>query len=365
MVLAGHPRRPGLDDDGHARRPGALRRRARSRYAARSSSTSSCSRSRRRSTRIRSTPTPRRRRSVEPGRVYVDLRLAGHRGDRHQDRQGPLGAARLRVQSLPRRRLVAGHLPRPAADALRRQRHQFVVALDKRTGKTVWRTPRSIDFQDLGPDGKPKADGDFRKAFSTPQIVDGRRPPDDDQPRLEGRCTATTRRPARRCWRLVEARQPLRQHASGRRPRPGLLCRWDSTRRRSSRCVPTARATSPLHPSRGGSPKGAPSKPSILLVGDADLHGQRRRDRGLRRCQDRRQVWRGRVDGTYSASPLFAGGRIYFFNEDGKTTVLEAGREFKVLAENFLDDGFMASPAVDGKALFLRTRTHVYRIEEP
>ena len=49
--------------------------------------------------------------------------------------------------------------------------HQFVVALDKRTGKTVWRTPRSIDFQDLGPDGKPKADGDFRKAFATPQIV--------------------------------------------------------------------------------------------------------------------------------------------------------------------------------------------------
>ncbi len=49
--------------------------------------------------------------------------------------------------------------------------HQFVVALDKHTGKTVWRTPRSIDFQDLGPDGKPKADGDFRKGFATPQIV--------------------------------------------------------------------------------------------------------------------------------------------------------------------------------------------------
>ena len=45
--------------------------------------------------------------------------------------------------------------------------------------------------------------------------------------------------------------------------------------------------------------------------------------------------------------------------------MLEAGREFKVLAENFLDDGFMASPAVDGRALYLRTRTHLYRIEEP
>ena len=49
---------------------------------------------------------------------------------------------------------------------------QFVVALDKNTGKTVWKTPRSIDFKDLTPDGKPKADGDLRKAFATPHIVD-------------------------------------------------------------------------------------------------------------------------------------------------------------------------------------------------
>ena len=71
------------------------------------------------------------------------------------------------------------------------------------------------------------------------------------------------------------------------------------------------------------------------------------------------------MDGTYSASPISAGGRIYTFSEDGKTTVLEAGREFKVLAENVLEDGFMASPAIDGRALYLRTRTHVYRVEEP
>jgi outer membrane protein assembly factor BamB len=55
---------------------------------------------------------------------------------------------------------------------------------------------------------------------------------------------------------------------------------------------------------------------------------------------------------------------VYFFNEDGKTTVIEAGREFKVISENFLEDGFMASPAVAGNALVLRTRTHLYRIEE-
>ena len=75
-------------------------------------------------------------------------------------------------------------------------------------------------------------------------------------------------------------------------------------------------------------------------------------------------VGRGRVEGTYSASPLAAAGRIYVFNEDGKTTVFEATREMKVIAENQLDEGFMASPAVDGDSLYLRTRTHLYRIDE-
>ena len=69
---------------------------------------------------------------------------------------------------------------------------QYVVALDKNTGKTIWKTDRSVDYQDLGPDGKPQAQGDFRKAFSTPRIAtfpsdDGRgseAPP--HQPRLQG-----------------------------------------------------------------------------------------------------------------------------------------------------------------------------------
>jgi hypothetical protein len=61
---------------------------------------------------------------------------------------------------------------------------------------------------------------------------------------------------------------------------------------------------------------------------------------------------------------LVAGGRLYFFSEAGKTIVVAAGPEFKQLAENELGDGFMASPAVSGNALFLRSRTHLYRVEE-
>ena len=49
--------------------------------------------------------------------------------------------------------------------------HQFVAAFDKKTGKTVWRTERSIDFKDLRPDGLPTEDGDLRKAFATPHVA--------------------------------------------------------------------------------------------------------------------------------------------------------------------------------------------------
>lgn len=56
-------------------------------------------------------------------------------------------------------------------------------------------------------------------------------------------------------------------------------------------------------------------------------------------------------------------GRPYFFSVQGKTTVLAAGRDYKELAMNELDSGFMASPAVSGNALILRTKTHLYRIE--
>jgi hypothetical protein len=74
-------------------------------------------------------------------------------------------------------------------------------------------------------------------------------------------------------------------------------------------------------------------------------------------------VWTGRIGGTHSASPVYADGRVYFFDEEGKTAVVEAGRTFKVLAENRLGDGYLASPAIAGKAFIVRSRSHLYRIE--
>src|SRR5207249_6217513 len=49
--------------------------------------------------------------------------------------------------------------------------HQFIVALDKKTGKTVWEVKRSVDYKDLDPSGHPQAEGDWRKGFATPHVI--------------------------------------------------------------------------------------------------------------------------------------------------------------------------------------------------
>jgi outer membrane protein assembly factor BamB len=91
---------------------------------------------------------------------------------------------------------------------------------------------------------------------------------------------------------------------------------------------------------------------------------------GIATCTDLANgelVWSQRLgDGKeqYSSSPIYADGRVYFFGREGLCTVIEPASEFKMLAANKLDAGMMASPAVAGKALYLRTKTHVYRIEK-
>ena len=67
---------------------------------------------------------------------------------------------------------------------------------------------------------------------------------------------------------------------------------------------------------------------------------------------------------SYSASPVVAGDRLYVTNEAGLTTVVEAGPEFRVLAENHLEEYTLSSLAVAGGQIFLRTADHLYCIQE-
>lgn len=109
--------------------------------------------------------------------------------------------------------------------------------------------------------------------------------------------------------------------------------------------------------------RNAPHNPSPLLVGE-DLYIVS--DGGIATCLDAetgKVHWRERLGGKFSASPLFADGRIYFLNEEGTSIVIAPGTEYQELAKNKVDGVTLASLAVSDSALFLRTDTHLYRVE--
>jgi len=112
------------------------------------------------------------------------------------------------------------------------------------------------------------------------------------------------------------------------------------------------------------SKKQIPTKPSPLLVGD-ELYVIS--DKGIATCFDAKtgkSNWVERISGNYAASPLYVDGNIHFSSVEGKTTVVQPGVDYVEVTQNSLDGGFHASPVVFDNAFFLRTETHLYRIEE-
>jgi len=90
-------------------------------------------------------------------------------------------------------------------------------------------------------------------------------------------------------------------------------------------------------------------------------------DRGITWCLDARtgkEVWGAKrlKPATYSSSPVLADGKIYLTNEEGLTTVLKAGDQFEVLAENDLGDYTLSSPAISDGHIFMRTTHLLYAI---
>jgi len=237
---------------------------------------------------------------------------------------------------------------------------QYLVALDKETGKTVWKTDRTANWDDLEADGQPRAGGDFRKAYSTPLIVnvDGA-----TQMLSIGSKAAYSYDPqtGREIWKINHAgfsgaSRPLFEggvayfctgHGKGEVLAVKVNGKGDATDKILWRNA-----------------RGLPRMPSPVLVNDLLFIVN---DSGIASCLEAatgKELWQERIGGEYAASVLYADGRVYCFSQQGKATVLKASRTFEVLATNELADGFMASPAVDGKTLILRTRSSLYRIED-
>lgn len=108
--------------------------------------------------------------------------------------------------------------------------------------------------------------------------------------------------------------------------------------------------------------RGAPLTPSPLLVG-TELYLIS--DNGIASCVDAQTgnpYWQVRLGGNYSASPIYADGRIYFLSEEGESVVIAPGKQFKALAQNQLDGQTLASMAVSSGSIFVRSLTHLYRL---
>ncbi len=239
---------------------------------------------------------------------------------------------------------------------------QYHVALDKQTGKTVWKTSRSVAWNDEHVPGQMARDGDLRKAHSTPLIVSAA---GQTQMLSAGAKAAYAYDPrdGRELWRVQyndwsAAPRPLYDNGlaffvTGLSKTELLAVKTDGQGDVTDTGVVWRLRT---HVGKYSSP--------ILVDGLIYTAAEDSFVTCLEAATGN-TVWKERIGGKYAASPVYADGRLFFFNQQGTTTVLEPGRAFRVLATNTLDDGFMASPAVSGRAFYLRTKTHLYRVESP
>ena len=229
---------------------------------------------------------------------------------------------------------------------------RFVAALDKRTGKLVWKAERSVDL-----DRK----GTHLKAFSTPLVIHQAGRPQLVSP-AAGQVSAYDPATGEEIWRV-------RYEGYSNVPRPvaGLGLVFVDTGYMKPHLLA-------IHPGGHGDVTEShvrwsyhwqvSANPSPLLVGDRLFMVS---DWGIASWLDARKgedLWRHRWGGRYYASPIYAGGRIYNFSLEGRSMVIEAGDVYRELAANQLDGRIRASPAVADSAFFVRTETHLYRLEE-
>jgi outer membrane protein assembly factor BamB len=88
-------------------------------------------------------------------------------------------------------------------------------------------------------------------------------------------------------------------------------------------------------------------------------------DVGVLTCADMKtgeRLWQTRLDGVFFASPVAADGKVYFVSQTGETIVVKAGRTPEILARNDLGERLVASPAISGGRIFLRSDGRLFAI---
>ncbi|MEX0717184.1 MAG: PQQ-binding-like beta-propeller repeat protein [Planctomycetaceae bacterium] len=227
----------------------------------------------------------------------------------------------------------------------------FMVALDRRTGRVKWRKPRPPV-----PNQLPR-----KFSFATPTAIQVGNRTQIISPSTDQALSYDTA--GRMLWRVRYTGYsviPLPVYAKGL---VFLSTGWDK---------PTLAAIKP--DGRGDvsnthvawqTDRGTPHSASVLAVGDELYYVT---DNGVASCVDvatGTQQWQHRLGGDYSASPVHADGKIYFCSEQGTTTVVAAETAYRELGRNDLRERTLATPALADGAIFLRTEKALYRIAEP
>ena len=230
---------------------------------------------------------------------------------------------------------------------------QFIIALDKRTGKTLWQRDREIDF---GTDN-----GDRRKAYGTPQIVN-----------VNGKdLLVSPFAVATIAYDVTNGDAVWTVYHGGMnaaaRPLIGnglvYICAGDGKNALVAVRPDGKGDVTKTHIAwRAG--KLTPRRPSQLLVKDRYYMCD---DDGVASCLNAltgELIWKGRIGGRHWASPAYADGHIYCLSQNGDVTVLKAGPKFEIVARNKLGEGFNASPAFTEDSMILRSMSHLYRIKK-
>jgi outer membrane protein assembly factor BamB len=240
---------------------------------------------------------------------------------------------------------------------------QFLTALNKHTGETVWRTERSTEYGDLDENGVPKREGDLRNGYSTPGFVEvaGRTQVVSVGSRAAFAYDALT---GKEIWTI--------RHDDFNAAAPPVFYKGMAILNTGSRSANLLAVT--LDQSTQGDvteshvkwnrDKGNSRLAAPLLIGDRIYMIN---DTGAATCVSAdtgKDIWKGRVGGTHVASPLTANNMIYFCSEEGETTVVRASDEFEVVSRNRLNEGMRASPAAGLGRVYLRTFGHLYCLEQ-
>jgi len=243
--------------------------------------------------------------------------------------------------------IVAGEAVIVACD---QDRGSFLLAVDRASGKTLWRVDRDCQ----------------RATYSTPCIYrpDGRRPEVIFTEMHHG-VTGVDLATGRVNWEM-SVFGTFKQRAIGSPVVAGPLVLGTSGFTTAEKNVV---AIQPPGAEEDGSPKEVyrlsktvPHVPTPLVYGDLLLLWT---DRGIVTCAEAATgelIWQQRVGGNFSSSPICAGGRIYCPDDRGTMIVLRAGRQFQVLARNPLGEGTRATPAVAGGTLYVHTFSHLVAI---